>query len=123
MRLWNCIYIFVGMILITSQGVSEPSKPISSMMDTPASVFDVYLFRIWQKLECNDVQDIAPCMVRIEYQFDDNIIEMTFRILVSDDQMKEFETATDNQKENILINILGNLAIDVGVAYFKTMSI
>ena len=65
------ISIFAGLLLISSTAHSEPSKPISALMDAPASAFDVFLFQLHERTKCQswfgnkDQPDM--CMTTIKY--------------------------------------------------------
>jgi len=121
MKFKNYIYFLVSMLLITTQAAAEPSKPISAMMDTPASVFDVYLFRLMEQSKChqgwfgNSKDRTKLCMTRIDYHFDDNLIEMNFFVQERHEKKESIRTATDKQKEKILNSMMSDLARSVGV--------
>jgi len=123
MKLWSCICVFTSALLVNAQTIAEPSKPISSMMDTPSTVFDMYLFRLLEQSKCNQgwfgnrEKDDKPdlCMTTIEYQYADNLIEMNFFVQERHEKMKGFTSASDIQKEKILKNILIEVAQSVGV--------
>ncbi len=103
--------------------MAEPSKPISSMMNTPSSIFDVFLFQLLEQSKCfqgwfvNRKKDDKPdlCMTTINYNFDDNLIEMNFFVEERYKDMKGFASGSDSLKEKILKKILNDVAEYVGV--------
>lgn len=115
--------LLMSTLLVSTHTMAEPSKAISSMMDTSSSVFDVFLFRLLEESKCyrgwfdnrekNDKPDL--CMTSIRYKFDDNLIEMNFFVWERHKGMKGFATGNDQQKEKILKNILSGVARSVGV--------
>jgi len=116
-------YLIVFTLAVPTHAVSEPSKPISSMMDTPSSVFDVFLFQLIEQSKCHKgwfgnrykTQKTDLCMTTIDYKFDDNLIEMNFFVEEKYKDMKGFIKGNEEKKESILKTILNDVAISVGV--------
>ncbi len=119
----KCALSLIIFFLIASIAYAEPSKPISKMMKTPASAFDVFLFQLHEQSKCyrgwteNQDKDDHPdlCMTTIKYDFDDNIIEMHYFVTLKHKKMAGFKSATDKKKEEILKKVLADLAPLVGV--------
>lgn len=123
MKQMYCMALVAALLFTSIQTHAEPSKPISSMMNTPSSVFDVFLFQLLEQSKCyqgwfgnRKGEDKANlCMTTIDYKFDDNLVEMNFFVEEKYEQMKGFTTANETQKKAILINILNDVAQSVGV--------
>lgn len=103
----NCALSLITFFLIASIAYAEPSQPISKMMKTPASAFDVFLFQLYEQSKCsqgwvgNQDKDDRPdlCMTMINYNFNDNIIEMNYVVTLKHKKMAGFKSATDKKKK------------------------
>ena len=110
-------------LLIVPLAHAAPSKLISKMINTPASVFDIFLFQLYNQAKCIEGQYFEDrgnprsplCMYSIYYDFDDNIIEMNFLVSSKSTKMAGFKYATDNRKEKMVREVLDYIAILVGV--------
>ena len=123
MKLTCHMILLAAMLFASIDAYAEPSKPISSMMDTPSSVFDVFLFQLLEQSKCyqgwfgnRTAQDKTNlCMTTIDYNFDDNLVEMDFFVEEKYEDMKGFSKSGEAQKEAILKRILSYVAQSVGV--------
>ena len=80
------IISIIILLLVSTYTVAEPSKPIANFIKTPASAFDMYLFRLYEQSKCrkggwfiSEPNNKEPnvCMpTPIEYSYEDNIIEI-----------------------------------------------
>ena len=109
----------MGLLLLGGNAYSEPSKQIDVLMHTPASAFDLFLFQLFERTKCQtwfgskDQADI--CMTTINYDFDDNLIEMNFRALETYEHLKGFKAAPEKQKIELMKSSLTQLASSVGL--------
>ena len=79
------ITFLIVMSLIPINGSARPSKLISEMMATPASVFDVYLLQLRMALSCAPSQTGNPnekkitlCLTSLTHDYEDNLVKMEF---------------------------------------------
>src|SRR5690606_26887306 len=105
--------VFVIFLLLSFHVFSEPSKPIANFMDTPASAFDVFLFRLKENGECYQSywgnpggQKLALCLTGLEYRFDDNILDMKFFVSSRHEMMQGLSGKTQKEKEGAIKRIL-----------------
>lgn len=103
---------------------AEPSRHISALMQTPASTFDFYLYRLYDQTKCFHffespvLEENKPnlCMTNLEYQFDDNLIVMNFFVRENYKHMSGFLNSSEEKKKDILKTIMADLSKDIGVA-------
>ena len=118
--------IVVG--LVPLHVLAEPSKPIAKLMHTPASAFDVFLFRIKESGECYQAdwgnpgnQKFDLCLTSLEYSFDDNIIEMNFFVSKRHELMKSISGKPKKTKEDTIKIVLTKVAETAGVEKFGSL--
>jgi len=102
---------------------ATPSKPIATLMDTPASAFDMFLYNIQKRGECNSRYWGNPggfklnlCMTSLDYNYDDNLIKMKFFV------SNNYKLIQDNKKEKIeslLKKIMSKVSQIVGVEHIS----
>lgn len=114
--------LFAAMLFTSTYSFAEPSKPISSMMDTPSSVFDVFLFSLFEQSKCASGwfnrtadDDANICMATINYDFNDNLVEMNFVVREGHEEMQDILNSGEEQKEVILKELLLDTAQKAGV--------
>jgi len=118
--------IFTTLLLtvtIFSPVKAEPSKPLAMMINTSTSLFDSFMYRLYDQAKCSQIffgrrnksSIIGPCMTGIKYVFDDNIIKMTFGISGQDEWMKGFEDLSDTKKSTVFFEILESIVDVVGL--------
>lgn len=122
MSIKNRFYICLCSLMLATNAPADPSKPIRSAMSTPASIFDLFILQLWEQSKCfqgwfgnSADRNKELCMTTIDYDFDDNIVEMNFLISETDTKIKGFKTANEKRKEQILTAALKELAISIGV--------
>lgn len=124
LAVFTCLVLFGA---LSSQSAADPSGPIAAMMNTPATVFDVFLSDMYQESKCyrgwfgnlrnSDGRNMANlCMTSINYKFDDDVIVMHFFIGSRNKKMKGFDHANLETKKFIMTGIVKQLAKEVGVA-------
>ncbi|WP_194868958.1 hypothetical protein [Pseudoalteromonas sp. PPB1] len=115
-------FLFV-FVFLSNQSYAEPSKFIAQAMTAPASVFDLFLFKIEEQSKCyrgwfgnSKTKDHeTPCLTTLKYNFDENIIKMNFFVGDVNEKMIGFKASNDKDKEAILRNVLSDLASTLGV--------
>ena len=124
MKSVRTIVLVIIICLIPLHALAEPSKPIAKLMDTPASAFDVFLFRIKERgeVECYHYywadpgdQKHALCLKDLAYSYDDNIIEMRFFVSKRHELLQGISGKPQKEKEDIIKKILTEAAKNAGV--------
>ena len=65
---------------------ADPGPQISNMMKTPASAFDLYLFRLYEGARCNRLikntnsDEADLCMTSLAYDVDSNVLSAYLRV-------------------------------------------
>ncbi len=113
------------MLIIASfmpfQALAEPSKPIANLMNTPASAFDVFLFRLKERGRCvpttldSIFYDPDPCLIGAEYSFEDNILTLHFAVTKRNELVKKVSGKDEKTKEEEITKILNSAAKSAGV--------
>lgn len=107
-------------ILSISTGVfSAPSAPIMSLINTPASIFDVFLFNINEEARCfrdsGKIVNSQPCITTLRYIFNENIVEMSFFASSKVEELIRLSGKTKEETESGILEILKSVSRDVGV--------
>jgi hypothetical protein len=114
MGLKNVIALtIVFSFLLFEIAYAKPSKPIAQAMNTPASVFDMFLFSIYSQLGCSACrQEEEYCIETIHYDIHENLIKIEFRIENPSDRIKK---ADEKQRKNFMITYLHLCANRLGL--------
>lgn len=79
------------------------------MMQTPASTFDVFLFRLYEAAKCNQIvrndhlEEADLCLSSLSYNAEGNVLTAFFRVLPAAFAMEDFvDTDADTRKEILL---------------------
>ena len=76
--------LILSSILLAPQVLAAPGQQVSRMMQTPASTFDMFLFRLYEAGKCNNVlknnnsDEADLCLSSIRYDADKNILNSFF---------------------------------------------
>ena len=109
--------------MMLGNGAAEPSKGISTLMKTPATVFDVFLLRVYEQSKCpHQVWFGVPsrpissdvCMTSIEYSSYDNLIVMNFAVGNDHVKLQAIADTNDREKELVLKALISEVAQSVG---------
>ena len=90
------------------------------MMQTPASVFDLFLFRLYESAKCNNVvknnnaDEADLCMSTLSYDNEANILTVFFRVLPAAQVMEDFVDQEAEGRKQIMLQLLENTAKRVG---------
>jgi len=74
-------------LLFVQQVLAEPGPAIAKMIQTPATAFDMFLFRIYEAAKCNNVlknnnsDEADLCLSTIKYDAKKNVLSAFFRVL------------------------------------------
>lgn len=98
---------------------AEPSPGIKKLIVTPASVFDIFLFKLY--IEANGPSyiqnnaDMPLFIFDLEYDYDSNLILMSFHIGANHEDMSNFPKGNFEEKKKILLRAAKSVATTVGV--------
>jgi hypothetical protein len=100
---------------------AAPTSGIDKLLSTPASAFDVFLYRLYIAANAatffggsNMSEPIR--IFDLNYDYDSNLITMKFHISVDHKLMNGFTGRTLDAKKEILVRAAQNLAESLGVA-------
>ena len=108
-------FLLFGLLLV-QQVFAQPSPQIENMMQTPATVFDMFLFRLYEAAKCNNVvknsnaDEADLCLTSIGYDADKNILSVFFRVLPWAEIMDEFVDVEPAERKEIMLKLLENTA-------------
>lgn len=109
-----------AILVLTQSAVAQPGPAIGQMMQTPASAFDMFLFRLYEAGKCNTVvknnnlDEGDLCLSSIQYDADKNILTAFFRVLPGAEAMDDFVDLEKDGRREILLKLLDNTARRVG---------
>lgn len=108
-------YVISSIILICLFGgiaYGSPSRHIAKAMDTPVSVFDMFLLAIELYEKCPTGKKLMS-MESIVYDFADNLIRMEYS--VKPENIEGFKEGNEELRKRLLMKKLGILATYIGV--------
>ena len=114
------ILVILFGLMLAQQVVAEPSPPIAKMIQTPATAFDLFLFRLYEAAKCNQVlkngnsDEADLCLSSINYDADRNILSTFFRVLPAAEAMDDFVDQEAAGRKEIMLKLLENTARRVG---------
>jgi hypothetical protein len=102
------------------QGASAPGDGIRNLLTTPASAFDVYIYQLY--IASNGPTFFGgPSMkekiriFNISYDYDSNLITMSFHISPDHELMKGFNERDLEGKKGIMLRAAKKIATDIGL--------
>jgi len=101
-------------ILLALPALAASSGQIASMIQTPASAFDIFLFRLYEEGKCNNVvknsnfDEADLCLSSISYDADKNILSAFFRVLPGAEAMDDFVDQERDGRKEIMLKLLDN---------------
>ena len=114
----NLVILFS--ILFAQQALAEPSPQIAKMIQTPATAFDMFLFRLYEAAKCNNVlknsnsDEADLCLSSIKYDADTNVLLTFFRVLPATEAMADFVDQDTDGRKQIMLKLLDNTVRRVG---------
>ncbi len=112
--------LILSSILLAPQVLAAPGQQVSRMMQTPASTFDMFLFRLYEAGKCNNVlknnnsDEADLCLSSIRYDADKNILATFFRVLPGAEAMDDFVDQEPDARKQTMLALLENTARRVG---------
>lgn len=107
-------------ILLGQPVYAETGSAITKMMQTPATAFDIFLFRIYESAKCNNVvknlnsDEADLCLSTIKYDVDKNILSAFFRVLPVAEAMDDFVDLEADGRKEIMLKLLDKTVRRVG---------
>lgn len=107
-------FFLLGAILLAPQLLAAPGPQVAKMLQTPASAFDLFLFRLYQAGKCNTViknnnlDEAALCLSALSYDADKNILSAFFRVLPGAEAMDDFVDLEADGRKQIMLALLDN---------------
>ena len=107
-------------VLFAQQALAEPSPQIAKMIQTPATAFDMFLFRLYEAAKCNNVlknsnsDEADLCLSSIKYDADTNVLSTFFRVLPATEAMEDFVDQDTDGRKQIMLKLLDNTVRRVG---------
>lgn len=117
--MYKILFMVIGFTLM-SQAAAAPGVNIARMMQTPASAFDMFLFRLYEAAKCNKVvknsnlDEADLCLSSLSYNADKNILSAFVRILPGAEIMDDFVDLEPEGRKEIMLKVLANTARRIG---------
>ena len=113
-------FAVIAIMMLPTHALAAPSAPIASAMRTPASAFDVYMFRLYESAKCKNwigAQESQPdpCMTALLYDGDSDTLRMHFEMYPTNEALDDFIDTDDESREQILLGQVERLARRAGV--------
>ena len=111
--------LVLGMLMVNSAS-ADPGPQIADMMKTPTSVFDLFLFRLYEGAKCNrlvkntNADEADLCMTSLTYNADSNVLSAYLRVYPGAEAMDEFVDEDAAARKVTLLRLLDNTARRVG---------
>lgn len=110
---------FVVIALSSSASQGAPSGPVQGMMDTPASAFDMFMFRLYESGKCklwfgDSLDEPDACISSLRYNPDSNQLDIYFRAYATAEMLGDFVEVDDDQREIIMIEATNRMASIAG---------
>jgi len=112
--------LFLFCILFSAMLLAEPSPQIAKMIQTPATAFDMFLFRLREEAKCNNVvknnnfDEADLCLSTLKYEADKNILSIFFNVVPGAEPMDDFIEEEAGVRKEIMLKLLDNTAQRVG---------
>ncbi len=114
------VLLLLGLYLTVTPVLAEPGPQILRMMQTPASAFDLFLFRLYEGAKCNNLvkntnaEEADLCMTTLDYDAGTNLLSTFFRVYPGAEAMDDFVDQDSAGRNQILLRLLDNTARRVG---------
>lgn len=116
----RCVLLLLGLYLTVTPVLAEPGPQIARMMQTPASAFDLFLFRLYEGAKCNNLvkntnaEEADLCMTKLDYDAETNLLSTFFRVYPGAEAMDDFVDQGSAGRKQTLLRLLDNTARRVG---------
>ena len=114
------VLILSVLLMLAQSAFAQPGTAIERMIKTPASAFDLFLFRLYEAGKCNAVvknsnlDEADLCLSSIRYDAGKNILTAFFRVLPGAEGMDDFVDLEKDGRKEIMLRLLDNTARRVG---------
>ncbi|MDH3630463.1 MAG: hypothetical protein OER98_05015 [Gammaproteobacteria bacterium] len=108
------ILVILFSLLLVQPVLAEPGPAIAKMIQTPATAFDMFLFRLYEAAKCNNVlknnnsDEADLCLSTIKYDADKNVLSAFFRVLPGAEVMDDFVDQEFAGRKEIMLKLLDN---------------
>lgn len=110
----------MSLLLLSTPVFSEPTPGIKTLIETPASAFDVFLHQLY--IAANgptffggaDIKEQIK-IYQLDYDYESNLIAMGFHISPDDKLMRGFKNSDIEGKKDILLRAAKDIATGLGV--------
>ena len=117
------ILLICSVLILPCLSRADSNHYIKRMINSPASKFDLYIYRLSEKLKCRKdrvsmsktTQARTPCLTDIEYDQEGNVLLLYFYIDSSHKEMRNFKIKSDKRREKTLLKLLRELSVELGV--------
>lgn len=112
--------ILLLILFFSATAWAHSGTAITAMMQAPASVFDLFLFRLYEEAKCNKVvqnnnaDEADLCMSTLSYDSEANILTVFFRVLPAAQVMEDFVDQEAEGRKQVMLQLLENTAKRVG---------
>ena len=112
--------LFALGLLTTVAVMAQSTSPIESMMKTPASAFDLFLFRLYEGAKCNNLvknnnaDEADLCMTSLTYDLESRVLSAFLRVYPGAEPMDDFIDQDAAGRKLILMRLLDNSVRRVG---------
>lgn len=116
----NFRWLTLFSVLLATQALAAAGPQISSMIQTPATAFDMFLFRLYESGKCNNIvkngnlEEADLCISSIRYDADTNILSAFFRVLPGAEAMDDFVDLDADGRKATMLQVLEVTARRVG---------
>lgn len=98
---------------------AAPAAPIDAMMKTPASAFDMFLFRLYESGKCklwfgDSLDEPDVCITSLRYDPERDALAIYFRAFATAEMLGDFAEVDDDQREIILTEQIERVASIAG---------
>ena len=113
------------MLSLAPGAFAEPGQPNDHVFKPAASVFEVFLNRLYERTHChrwaNRNSDDKVCSESISYDSNENLIHIYFRIPPDYIWLENFTQLNMEARKKILTDILINTSVNMGVGVRNDM--
>jgi hypothetical protein len=106
--------------LASAKVLANPGTQVERMMQTPASAFDMFLFRLYEGAKCNNLvqngnaDEADLCMTSIAYDAETGVLSAYFRVYPGAPAMDDFVDQDAAGRKAIMLKLLDNTVRRVG---------
>lgn len=122
-KVFPILLFFILAFIIPETTRADSNYYINKMKAAPVSQFDLYIYKLSEKLKCRidrvsmtkTTRSKTPCMTDIEFEANSNVLIMYFYVDSTNRDMRNFSRQNKKNKEKTMLKILKKLAVELGV--------